>query len=54
MELNNEIHFERVVLAECTDLDSLFRRIDEVVLYIKNAINSLPTPLIWNFTWQIR
>lgn len=50
VDLKNEIHFERVVLAECPDLDSLFKRIDEVVSYIKNAINSLPTPLIWNFT----
>ena len=48
VDLNNEIHFERVVLSECPDLDSLLKRIDEVVLFLKNKIKSLNEPLVWN------
>lgn len=50
VDLNSEIHFERVVLADCPDLDSLFNRIDEVVAYIKNEIIKLGYPLVWNYS----
>lgn len=50
VDLNNEIHFERIVLAECWTLELLFKRIDEVVSLVNESINKLPEPLIWNFT----
>ena len=50
VDLNNEIHFERIVLAECWSLELLFKRIDEVVSYINDSIKKLSKPLVWNFT----
>lgn len=50
VDLNDEIRFKRIDFAECWSLERLFKRIDEIVLFIKDSIAALPKPLIWNYT----
>ena len=47
VDLNKEIHIERIVLSEFSDISALFKRIDEVVSYINSSIKE---SLVWNFT----
>lgn len=54
VDLKNEITFLRIVISQHPTLESLFKRIEEVVSFINDRINEQYEPLEWNFTEEER
>ena len=54
VETNKKIHFERISISKCGDLEGLIERIDQVVKFINKKISTQNKPLIWNYEEEER